>query len=185
MKHALSYAAANIGLAIGLLAATAVAQTTANGPYYATPSWDQTLPSSTRFIVLSNMSSEAVLDRETGLVWERTPTGTGGDTNFDSFQVRCLNSKKGGRMGWRMASIDELTSLLDAGTTDLPAGHPFNVSISGFFNWVSATRTFDGRVYGITRSAPGSPILFFRASPTSVTTDLLCVRGSTPGGITY
>src|SRR5262249_23927325 len=43
------------------------------GRYYATPSWDQTLPASTRFIVLSNFNSQAVLDRETGLVWERTP----------------------------------------------------------------------------------------------------------------
>ena len=39
-----------------LPAGSTLAQTTANGPYYATPSWDQTLPASTRFIVLSNGS---------------------------------------------------------------------------------------------------------------------------------
>jgi hypothetical protein len=33
---------------------SAEAETVANGPYYANPSWDQTLPSNTRFIVLSN-----------------------------------------------------------------------------------------------------------------------------------
>jgi hypothetical protein len=55
------------------LCAAASAQTVANGPYYATPSWDQTLPAATRFVVLSNMNAEAVLDRETGLVWRKTP----------------------------------------------------------------------------------------------------------------
>ena len=63
--------------ALGLLLLVATvsvnAQTVGAGPYYATPSWDQTLPSNTRFIVLSNMNSAAVLDRETGLVWERAP----------------------------------------------------------------------------------------------------------------
>ena len=53
-------------VAFGIDAATA--QTTANGPYYATPSWDQKLQCDTpatcpRFIVLANWNSEAVLDR--------------------------------------------------------------------------------------------------------------------------
>jgi len=62
---------------LGTLALTIVlahAQTTSNGPYYATPSWDQKLQCDTqatcpRFIVLSNWGGAAVLDRETGLVW--------------------------------------------------------------------------------------------------------------------
>lgn len=45
----------------------------APGPYYATPSWDQQLPAASRFIVLSNWNAEAVLDRETGMVWQRQP----------------------------------------------------------------------------------------------------------------
>ena len=49
------------------------------GPYYATPSWDQKIQCDAqatcpRFVVLSNWNSEAVLDRETGLVWEKSPT---------------------------------------------------------------------------------------------------------------
>jgi hypothetical protein len=47
------------------------------GPYYATPSWDQTLTASKRFIVLSNMNNAAILDKETGLVWEQMPSNTG------------------------------------------------------------------------------------------------------------
>ena len=44
MKHALTYTVSIFALAIGLVAGSALAQTTANGPYYATPSWDQQLP---------------------------------------------------------------------------------------------------------------------------------------------
>lgn len=46
-----------------------------NGPYYAEPSWDQKLPAATRFVVLMDWNNEAVLDRETGLVWEQAPAG--------------------------------------------------------------------------------------------------------------
>ncbi len=120
------------------------AQTVAPGPYYATPSWDQTLPCTSpstcpRFIVLSNFGGEAVLDRETGLVWERTPLGpdpmlvppeTG---HRDWWQARdhCLNRKEaGGRKGWRLPTVEELSSLVDPVNQDaflrpLPPGHPF------------------------------------------------------------
>src|SRR5213592_884355 len=43
------------------------------GPYYATPSWDQKLVYFQRFICLTDWNNEAVLDRETGLVWQRAP----------------------------------------------------------------------------------------------------------------
>ena len=62
-------------------ACLASAQTTATGPYYALPSWDQTIActapaSCPRFVVLSNMNNDAVLDRETGLAWQRSPSDT-------------------------------------------------------------------------------------------------------------
>src|SRR6266404_2490251 len=68
---------------VGFAANPAGAATTAAGPYYANPSWDQQLPASTRFVVLSNWidaahasGGAAVLDRETGLVWEQSPSTT-------------------------------------------------------------------------------------------------------------
>jgi hypothetical protein len=67
MKHRLFYTLGLIVLGVVAFATSpAKAQTTAPGPYYATPSWDQTLACTTiatcpRFIVLSNMSSAAVV----------------------------------------------------------------------------------------------------------------------------
>ena len=131
-KKSLTFVAAAAACVMSLGFTSANAQTVANGPYYATPSWDQTLPVATRFIVLSNFNSEAVLDRETGLVWERTPsalrTFTQNDANF-----HCQHLKTGGRMGWRMPQTAELFSLLDPSKINnsfgqpaaLPDGHPF------------------------------------------------------------
>jgi len=120
------------------------------GPYYATPSWDQTLPAATRFIVLTNMSSQAVLDRETGLVWEQAPDGT---NLYDwlSAQTHCNRLSQvgapsvGGRLGWRLPTLQELASLVDPSQVNrpfLPAGHPFS-NVQSSFYW-SATTSASG-----------------------------------------
>ena len=122
----------SIAVLVGAMmaASLAQAQTTSVGPYYATPSWDQTLPSATRFIVLSNFASNAVLDRETGLVWEQSPAST----LYTWYTARraCLNRDPSPRRGWRLPSLHELASLIDPtvafpGPT-LPAGHPFTLT---------------------------------------------------------
>src|SRR5690348_8668555 len=109
------------------------AQTVSSGPYYATPSWDQKLQCDTqatcpRFIVLSNWNNAAVLDRETGLVWERSPlapcisnpplficsTAENGRRNWSqarSHRIRGITA--GNRGGWRLPTTQELRSLID------------------------------------------------------------------------
>jgi hypothetical protein len=118
-----------LSLALVVVAVTVVAaQTVANGPYYALPSWAQKLPSTTRFIVLANWNNEAVLDRETGLVWEREPPMTMHQWRA-AVRLCPLGRVTGGRMGWRLPSIHELASLLDPSkvypASALPDGHPF------------------------------------------------------------
>jgi Protein of unknown function (DUF1566) len=128
MKHPLSYALGLVSLGMIALASGSAGAVNANGPYYATPSWDQQLPASTRFIVLSNWNNEAVLDRETGLVWEKSP-----DTNTHSWgtaTTHCNFLNLGHRKGWRVPTIQELASLVDGdpANTDSPRlapGHPF------------------------------------------------------------
>jgi Protein of unknown function (DUF1566) len=130
---------------MGPAVSAAWAQTTANGAYYAQPSWDQKLPADTRFIVLANWNNEAVLDRDTGLVWERSPRTTMFD--WAHGQSNCGLTVHGNRMGWRLPSAPELMSLLDLDTAGqsfaLPPGHPFlNVQAGANFGyWTSSPET--------------------------------------------
>lgn len=129
----------------------ASAQTTGAGPYYATPSWDQTLActalaSCPRFIVLANFNNEAVLDRETGLVWERSPSESL-ESGYNSARS-CSHKVVGNRQGWRLPTIQEARSLLDPSkqTPALPDGHPFtNLHVTnGDFYWTSTDNPFGG-----------------------------------------
>jgi len=131
-------------LGLGMLATLALGGSPAHavsaaGPYYATPSWDQTLPAATRFIVLTNMNSDAVLDRETGLVWEKSPS----TSKFILFnaQIHCNDRTVGNRKGWRIPTVQELASLIDPSVPPpgptIPAGHPF--SNVGEFYWSATT----------------------------------------------
>jgi hypothetical protein len=144
MKHKLSTTLALVILTVALAAATARAQTVANGPYYAPPSWDQTIPCTSaancpRFIVLSNMNSAAVLDRETGLVWERAPEALP-RTQFLA-RSACNRLTLGTRKGWRLPTLQEMLTLFDgdpANTSSprLPPGHPFiNIQVESY--WTS------------------------------------------------
>lgn len=120
---------ASLSLLLTVCMGQVAAQTILNGPYYATPSWDQTLPANVRFIVLANMESKAVLDRETGLVWERTPSEAAFAVFSEAEFFGCSPKTFGGRKGWRVPSVWELSTLIDSTQTNppLPAGHPFNL----------------------------------------------------------
>jgi len=86
--------------------------------------------------------NEAVLDKETGLVWEQSPGIN--LYNLQAAQNRCNSLcwyyTAGGRCGWRIPTVQELESLIDPtrfslqGVSTLPSGNPFsNVHV----NWPS------------------------------------------------
>ena len=83
------------------------------------PTWDQTLQSSnsttpdgcnsSRFKCV--IAGTAVLDKETGLVWEKSP-----DTNTrdgDAAWAYCVEKTVGSRKGWRLPTVEELASLVN------------------------------------------------------------------------
>jgi hypothetical protein len=88
---------------------------------------DKTLPAAQRFVILSDFNSDAVLDRETGLVWEKSPQTT--IAKWSAARRICTEKVVGGQKGWRLPSLPELRSLVDPSVAPpgptLPTGHPF------------------------------------------------------------
>ena len=96
------------------------------------PAWDRSLSASgadpcntERFLCVGG--STAVLDRQTGLVWERT-VGSSNVTWVNALNT-CVGRFAGNRKGWRVPTVSELRSLIDDSQSSpaLPAGHPFNL----------------------------------------------------------
>lgn len=102
-------------------------------------SWDDKITNAgTRFKVLSEFGGQAVLDKETGLVWEQSPaTGT---LDWNTARFQCTSLTTGGRKGWRLPSVHELASLIDPSVTNpiLPPGHPFQ-NIQSAYYWSATT----------------------------------------------
>lgn len=153
--------------------------------------WDRRIDKPSRFVVLKEFRKEAVLDRETQLVWQRATTDvtSGAFYQGDFFNAirHCYSITTGGRMGWRVPTAEELTSLLveqviPPGVTraGLPPGHPF-INIQQTRYWSISEGSFSGAV-GRYVVAPNNP----QISQVDIETNLgaihptWCVRG--PGG---
>ncbi|MCP9454723.1 MAG: DUF1566 domain-containing protein [Nitrospira sp.] len=97
------------------------------------------LVATSRFVVLADWGKEAVLDRETGLVWELSPSKDLFD--WPTAQEHCLNRATGGRKGWRIPSVHELASLVDPSIAPpgptLREGHPF-INVQSARYWGAA-----------------------------------------------
>jgi hypothetical protein len=166
--------------------AAAAALVTGDGTYYAVPAWDQTFASK-RFVVLTNMGGDAALDRETGLVWHRTVSAPG---TFGQVSSACLRSKIGGRLGWRLPTVNELASLFDTAATTapfLPDGHPF-VDFPRYPTfWTATPYAIDLTIalfhsVSISPSMSGDLLSFGAGSNPTNPHYALCVRGGTFSG---
>lgn len=136
------------------------------------PSWSKKITDASKRFELV-LDGEAVLDKETGLVWEKSPDTTT-RTWIEAIDY-AYDKTVGGRDGWRLPTVEELKSLVDksvSGSPKLPSGHPFTIVQSGGF-WSSATYP------GITNSAwyvgigSGSLGYYVKSNPFYV----WCVRG--------
>ncbi len=97
------------------------------------PSRSHSVPASQRFVFV--LDQQAVLDKETGLVWERSPDKTARD--WTSAINYCQQKSIGGSKGWRLPTIEELTSLADPTRAypALPSGHSFlTVQVSNYWS---------------------------------------------------
>lgn len=107
-----------------------------------TQSWNKALPAAQRFEVLAAFNNQAVLDKETGLVWEKSPSTTASDWGIA--RVTCLDKNVGGRKGWRLPAVADLMSLVDPSVPvpgpALPPGHPF-LTAQGTFYWTGSTNS--------------------------------------------
>jgi hypothetical protein len=100
----------------------------------------KTLSAAQRLVILPAFNSEAVLDKETGLIWERSPQTT--SARWIVARRACIEKNVGGQKGWRLPLLDELISLVDPSVAPpgptLPPGHPF-LTVQSTVYW-SATR---------------------------------------------
>jgi hypothetical protein len=166
-------------MALGLLAGAVLTAHPAQavdavGPYYAEPAWDQKKAAANRFVVLTNWNSAAVLDKETGLVWERTPTPQ--VTTWSNARFACTGLTIGNRKGWRLPSMPELASLIDPSVAPGPtllSGHPFlNVQLANY--WSATTSAVDPSVAWHVAFSNGDVDELFNKS---ITFHVWCVRG--------
>jgi len=132
------------------------------------PAWNKIIPAAQRFA--DALDGNAVLDKETGLVWAKMP---------DSIQRTwlaaidyCTQLNLGGRMGWRLPAVEELATLIDRSNTNLstpaiPIGHPFqNIKLGPYWSFttqisdttgaVVVDTGYGGAFYNVSKVNPGS-----------------------------
>ena len=155
-------------------------------------SWDRRIDNTKRrFKVLNEFDAEAVLDKETGLVWERRPSKQA--VGWPNARLMCAQKAVGGRGGWRLPAFNELASLIDPAVADstvprLPAGHPF-LDIQPAAYW-SATPFADEPGFAlivnmVVVSGSDAPIAVFDANASGGLYLLWAVRGGSPGSDSY
>jgi hypothetical protein len=122
------------------------------------PAWSQTLPAAQRFVLV--IGGAAALDKETGLVWEKSPSPR--DSNWLDAQLHCNISTVGGRFGWRLPTIQELASLVDPSVPEpgptLPPGHPFSIGTLQVQYWSATTNadpSFNPSAWGVNFQSGG------------------------------
>jgi len=115
-------------------------------------SWDKKIPGSTRFQLV--LDGSAVLDKETGLVWEKSPSQELKD--FPMATRYCYDINVGGRKGWRTPTAEELASLVDVSNSNpaLPTGHPFsNVLLSNEYWSATTVSMYDSNAWHVDLSS--------------------------------
>jgi hypothetical protein len=141
------------------------------------PSWDDQINKPHRFKVLKQFNNAAVLDKETGLVWEQSPS----TSTFDwvNALAHCYPLELGGRKGWRPPTVEELASLVDTSNSSptLPTGHPFTLTSAqedGFYWSATTDASVTSRAWVVSL---GSGVVRSDFGAKTNTFHVWCVRG--------
>lgn len=125
-----------IGLLVlgGLVEATHVPGVAADGPGVIQKP-DISLAAGQRFVILSALNNDGVLDKQTGLVWEKSPQTA--SARWSVARRTCAEKNVGGQKGWRLPSLSELQNMVDPSIAPpgptLPPGHPFKAVQSAVY----------------------------------------------------
>ena len=127
----------------GLIGAGDLEPIAAPGPTMKTldeipPTWSQILLAADRFELV--MGDDAVLDKETGLVWAKDANLYNGTRRWQQAMDYCRDLSIADRKGWRLPTVEELSSLIETGHGNpaLPHGYPFSNLVAGMY-WSSTT----------------------------------------------
>ncbi|MBA4373471.1 MAG: hypothetical protein C0402_11500 [Thermodesulfovibrio sp.] len=158
----------------GIVFPDGTTQTTASRP-----TWGQKIPGVARWQLV--LGGEAVLDKETGLVWQRQADGV--ERTYSQALDYCTFGGLAGRRGLRLPTIEELSTLIDYSIPGqgLPSDHLFiGNSITSYY-WSSTTHSGDPQCTDcawVVLFANGN--LFYN-NKSSISTDygpfVRCVRG--------
>ena len=121
-------------------------------------------------MVLADFNNQAVLDRETGLVWEQTADGT--TRTWTEATSYCVNKTVDGTTGRRLPSVVELNSVRDP---SLLAGFvpPIFSGVQGNRFW-SATTVADFSTQAWLVDFSGAVVVIFNKGTSGW---VWCVRG--------
>ena len=98
------------------------------------------------------LGGEAVLDKQTGLIWARNAYIAEKKMSWSDAVKFCDSIEIGNRKGWRLPTKKEMISLLDTSQSSpaLPVGHPFmNVGTVGCTYWTNTEQKWDNKIVWI------------------------------------
>ncbi len=100
------------------------------------PAWNKLIPVTQRFV--DALGGNAVLDKETGLVWAKSPNKKM-QLNWQQAMDVSTVQRLGGCGGWRLPTIEELASIV----VSLPSSHPFTNVDDNDCYWSSSSDSAD------------------------------------------
>jgi hypothetical protein len=142
------------------------------------PTWSLDMPANERFVPALPNHGSAVLDRETGLVWQSAPFMTNNSQDFNYYDNLCRNGNWNNKSAWRLPTLNELRSLfIDYNTP--PATPYFSINPADHIAYWTITPDINDpdKVWYVDFSASGSGSHNTALKTSTGIAGAWCVRG--------